>query len=70
MPKYRIAETYACWVTWEREIEADSPEQAQELHDNGEGKLVNGPEIGDIVDGYDIRTEFVDSLGNPIASAV
>jgi hypothetical protein len=60
--KYRVSETYPCWTTWTRIVEADSPEEAQALFNEGEGEKEDAiPQLGDILDGYDIITECEES---------
>ena len=55
MPKFYVYRTYAAYVTDITEVEAASKEEAQELHDNGEGNYI-GSEIGDQISFLDNRT--------------
>ena len=55
--KFIVSETYACWTTWTRTVEATSEAEALELFNDGEGTPVDGsPYLGDIID-Y-LETEY------------
>lgn len=50
MPKFRVASTVPCFVTWTCEIEAESETDARQKFRNGEYEFTDQPEIGDAVD--------------------
>jgi len=52
MPVYRQTERLGCWVTWEKDVEAENQDDAFDRFSNGEGEQVSET-IGDCIDGYD-----------------
>ena len=65
MNVFIIEETLPCWVTWRRTVKAENEKAALAAFNEGEGDPVEGPvgypEIGDMVDGYDIELKVVAS---------
>lgn len=55
MSKFKVTETYGCWVSWSKIVEADTSFDAYDKYMEGKGVAVENecPEIGDCIDGYD-----------------
>lgn len=56
MAKFVLSETYPCFVTWTKVIEADNLDDARNIFDEG-GGVSKEPIMGDILDGYPIEFE-------------
>lgn len=55
--RYKVSETYPCLITWTRIVEANSSEEALSKFNDGDGGEPDySPEIGDMLDGYDLIT--------------
>ena len=56
MAKFVLMETYPCFVTWTKIIEADTLDDARNIFDEGGGESVD-PILGDILEGSTIEFE-------------
>lgn len=61
MPKFIQTETLACLVTGTKVIEADDYELAREIFEEGGGKPVGEPEIGDTIESSYESTSIVEA---------
>lgn len=59
MARFIVKSTQAVWATWSYEIDAESAEAAEKKFMDGDHDAdpVDGPEIGDNLDGYDLIVE-------------
>ena len=69
MAKHILSETYPCFVTWTKTIEADTLDEARNILDEG-GGISDPPIIGDILDGHEIEFDARLVDGSVIENAV